>query len=63
MRGRDWLVGGGLTLADFAVAVTLPYAEEGRIPVAEFPEIRRWHARLEALPAWREPFPAAKAAA
>ncbi|HLI10782.1 MAG TPA: glutathione S-transferase family protein [Alphaproteobacteria bacterium] len=63
LRGRDWLVGGGLTLADFAVAVTLPYAEEGRIPVAEFPEIRRWHARLEALPAWREPFPAAKAAA
>jgi glutathione S-transferase len=63
LRGRDQLVGEDLTLTDFAVAITLPYAEAARIPVDEFPEIQRWHDRLMALPAWREPFPAALAAA
>lgn len=63
LAGRRWLVGDGLTVADFAVAIALPYAKEARIPVEGFPEILRWHAQLEALPAWREPFPAVQAAA
>jgi glutathione S-transferase len=63
LRGRKFLVGDALTIADFSVAVTLPYAEKAKIPVACFPEIERWHARLEELPAWREPFPAVKAVA
>ncbi len=57
LRGRDYLVGNALTVADFAVAVSLPYAAGAKIPVDEFPEIERWHARLEELPAWRAPFP------
>lgn len=57
LRGRNYLVGDALTVADFAVAVSLPYAAGAKIPVAEFPEIERWHARLDRLPAWREPFP------
>jgi glutathione S-transferase len=63
LSGRAHLVGDALTVADFAVAVTLPYAERARIPLAEFPEIERWHARLSELPGWLEPFPAARAAA
>jgi glutathione S-transferase len=63
LSGRAYLVGDGLTVADFAVAVTLPYAESARIPLAEFPAIERWHGRLNELPAWREPFPATRAAA
>ena len=63
LRGRKYLVGDGLTIADFSVAVTLPYAETAKIPVGEFPEIERWHGRLNELPAWREPFPAATKAA
>jgi glutathione S-transferase len=63
LRGRTYLVGDALTVADFAVAVTLPYAQEAQIPVADFPEIERWHSRLEALPAWRQPFPDVKSAA
>jgi len=43
--------------------VTLPYAEKIKLPLASFPEIERWHARLNELPAWRQPFPEAKAAA
>lgn len=62
LSNRKFLVGEKLTIADFAVAVTLPYAEEAHIPLAEFPNVVRWHDRLNELPAWREPFPQAKAA-
>lgn len=57
LHDRHWLVGDALTVADFAVAVTLPYAERAHIPLSEFPAIERWHARMNELDAWREPFP------
>jgi glutathione S-transferase len=63
LKGRAYLVGDGLTVADFAVGITLPYAEDAQIPIAEFPEVDRWHGRLSELPAWREPFPATRATA
>ena len=62
LRGRRYIVGDTLTIADFAVASTLPLADQAKIPVREFPEIGRWHDRLNDLPAWREPFPKAAAA-
>jgi len=57
LDGREWLVGNAMTIADFAVAIALPYAERAHIPLAEFPNIRRWHDQLSALDAWRNPFP------
>lgn len=57
LKGRKFLVGDTLSIADFAVAVTLPHAEAAKLPLDAFPEIQRWHARLNELPAWREPFP------
>lgn len=54
---QRWLLGDGLSVADFAVAVVLPYAPTARVPIDEFPEIGRWHAQLNELPAWQEPFP------
>jgi glutathione S-transferase len=63
LAGRRSLVGDGLTVADFSVAVVLPFAREAHMPVDEFPEIRRWHDRLSELEAWREPFPARAPAA
>ncbi|MGL4285533.1 MAG: glutathione S-transferase family protein [Phreatobacter sp.] len=63
LSGRDWLVGDRLTVADFATAVTLPYADKAQIPLADFPAIVHWHDRLNQLEAWREPFPARAAAA
>jgi len=59
LEGREWLVGDRLTVADFAVASTLPYADEVGIPLREFPRIARWNHRLNGLEAWRAPFPAA----
>lgn len=63
LKGRAYLLGDDLTIADFSVAATLPYAREARLPLAEFPAIERWHSRLDALPAWHDPFPPVVAAA
>lgn len=57
LSDRKFLVGDGLTVADFAVAVTLPYADVARLPLGDFPAVQRWHDRLNELPAWRQPFP------
>ncbi|GEP01333.1 glutathione S-transferase family protein [Methylobacterium haplocladii] len=57
LRGRSYLVGTDLSVADFAVAVSLPYAKQMKLPLDRFPQIARWHDRLNALPAWRDPFP------
>lgn len=56
LKGRDFLVDDRLSIADFAVAVCLPYAEGARLPLEPHAEIRRWHAGLEKLPAWQKPF-------
>jgi glutathione S-transferase len=57
LNGRDYLVGDDLSVADFAVAVSLPYAEQMKLPLRDYPNIARWHDGLNALPAWRDPFP------
>jgi len=63
LRGRRYVLGDTLTIADFAMAAALPLADQAKIPVGGFTEIERWHDRLNELPAWREPFPKAAAAA
>lgn len=57
LEGCSYVVGDSWTVADFALGITLPYAEAAHIPLAEFPAIARWHERLNEIPAWREPFP------
>ena len=63
LRGRRYVVDDALTIADFAVGAALPYAERAKSPLDGFTEIARWADRLNELPAWRDPFPATKAAA
>lgn len=63
LEQRDWLVGDSLTVADFSMAVALPFADAAHIPLTEFPAVQRWHDRLNQLDAWREPFPARAVAA
>jgi glutathione S-transferase len=57
LKNRKWLVSDRLSVADFSVAVTLPYAAKAEMPLDDFPEVRRWHEQLSALESWREPFP------
>jgi glutathione S-transferase len=53
LKGRTWLTGNDLTIADFSVGAMVPTAERLELPVMGFPEIRRWYDRLAALPAWQ----------
>jgi glutathione S-transferase len=60
---QPYLVGEGLTLADFAVAAPLFYAKEGELPVGPYARLQEWFGRVSALPAWRETAPQRPAAA
>jgi len=62
LRGRTWLIGERLTIADFSIAALVPTAERLGLPVRDFPEILRWYAGLAALPAWRDAVAAKDAA-
>ncbi|HEY8943154.1 MAG TPA: glutathione S-transferase family protein [Polyangiaceae bacterium] len=57
LRDHEFLANDALSLADFCVGVLLPWAEEIHLPIAEYPNVQRWHARLMELPAWRNPWP------
>jgi len=57
LEGRDYLVGGNLTLADFAVAAPLEHAEAARFPLGAYGNIRRWYAGIARLDAWRKTAP------
>ena len=57
LKGRSHLVGDRLTIADFIVATHLPMAKQARLPIEDFDEIRRWHDSMEAIKAWRNPWP------
>ena len=59
LADRQWLVGTAPTIADFSAAATLPYAESAQLPLEDCPAIRRWHDRLNAFDAWRDPYPTA----
>ena len=62
LRGKTWLVGERLTIADFSIAGLVPSAERMALPVEKFPEILRWYNRLATLPAWRDALTARDAA-
>lgn len=63
LDGRTFLLGDHLTVADFAVSVTLPHAETIKLPIEGHKNIARWKAQLEELPGWRDPFPGSQARA
>ena len=57
LRGRRWVTGDTLTVADFALGAGLVHAQPARIPVADYPEVVRWYAALAELPGWRRALP------
>lgn len=62
LAAHEWLVGGRLGVADFAVSTPLGWAREAQLPLDGFEHLARWQRQLQALPAWRDPFPQAPAA-
>jgi glutathione S-transferase len=57
LDGRDYLVGGGLTLADLSIAAGLTFATPAALPLDDHPRLRRWLASIEALDAWKATAP------
>ncbi len=54
LKGRKYVMGEALTVADFALGAWMTVAEMARYPIAPYAEIARWYANLAALPAWQK---------
>lgn len=60
LHDREWLAGSGPTLADLACYAYVAHAPEGGIPLAPYPAVQAWLARVEKLPRF-EPMPRSQA--
>jgi glutathione S-transferase len=56
LRGREWLVGGSPSYADFRMAAFLPYNDVAKLPLSNYPEIENWYGRVARLEGWLQPF-------
>ncbi|MEI4485886.1 glutathione S-transferase [Frigidibacter sp. MR17.14] len=56
LQGRDWMVGGAPTLADFACCGYLYYPEPFGFDRAARPATAAWLDRIAALPGWKHPY-------
>ena len=56
LADREWLAGASISYADFRMATFLPFNDAAGLPLDDYPSIRRWYDRLEAIDAWRDPF-------
>lgn len=57
LRGRRWMTGERLTIADFALGAWLPAAEPAGYPFRAYEEIARWYGSLESLRGWTDALP------
>lgn len=57
LETHPFVTGAELTLADFSVGACFSYAEASGLPWENYPHIRAWWARLNALPAWQSTAP------
>jgi len=57
LSSRDWVVGKGVTLADFALAAPLMYTGPAALPLAQYAGLQAWYARVRELDAWKQTEP------
>jgi len=55
LKGRDWLVGEGVTIADIEIYGVIAYAEAGGFKLSDHENLTRWKHRFEALPGFATP--------
>lgn len=53
LAGREWVVGGSLTLADLALSTPLMTMIPARLPVTEHANLQAWLARVQQLDVWK----------
>ena len=56
LTGRDWIVGSGVTNADFSCCGYLFYPERFGFDRSEWPQIDRWLNSISSLPGWKAPY-------
>ena len=54
LKGRKFVTGDRISVADFSLGAPLIMREGADLPLHDYPEIVRWYAQLEALPAWQK---------
>ncbi len=54
LEGREFLVGDGLTIADFAVCAEMSFNSIGQLDFSSYANITAWEERLDAIPAWKK---------
>lgn len=56
LKGRDWIVGDGPTIADFSCCGYLFYPEPFGFDRKDWPDIDRWLDNVSSLPGWKHPY-------
>jgi glutathione S-transferase len=54
---RNYVLGEQLSVADFALAAPLHYAQACKYPWAPYANVKRWYAGIETLDAWKKAAP------
>jgi glutathione S-transferase len=57
LETHDWLTGTTPGHADFRMASFLPFNDAMRLPLADYPALAHWEARLNEIPAWGRSVP------
>jgi|TARA_B100002003_G_scaffold170926_1_gene158903 glutathione S-transferase len=57
LAGREWLCDNHTTIADIAMAAPMHLHAAQKLPLDDYPSIRAWIARVEALPCWQRSDP------
>mgnify|MGYP006283572651 FL=1 len=55
LKGRSWLVGDHVTMADLDLYGTVRYAPEGGFDLSAYPHIGAWMKKIEALDGFKQP--------
>jgi glutathione S-transferase len=54
LKGRKWLTGNDLTIADYSVGAWMTVSQVAQYPVSQYTEINRWYGALSSQPGWKE---------
>ncbi len=54
LEGREWLSADNVTIADIAVAAPMHVHAFQKLPLENYPNLRAWMGRIEALPCWQK---------
>lgn len=57
LRGKKFITGNTLTLADISIGMILMYSEQAKFPLSQYSNIQEWFLRIEKMDAWKKTQP------